>query len=135
MQQTKSKRGPEVKDGDGVTDKGSANINANLLPNQPPYFTALWVDSTIDWAEGQNGEAGWEYWCLRFVANAFNLVENPPVPGLSGWVTAWDAANALERYDQGENGWLNAPQEVPSYSLVNRFTTADMLVSISVMET
>src|SRR5579862_1938892 len=47
------------------------------------------LQGAVDWAWLHLGDAAYDGWCGRFVANAFGSA-------LFGWPTAWDAARALK---------------------------------------
>ncbi|MCX5991303.1 MAG: hypothetical protein NTZ04_03090 [Chloroflexi bacterium] len=76
----------------------------------PAYFSTLWVRETIKWTENYYTWDNWTHLCLQFAANAFMLEPNPPVEGKSGWHSAYLAAEDLPRFDQGPQGWLDAPK-------------------------
>lgn len=74
-------------------------------PSQPANLSP-WAKVAINWARAREGSERWRELCLQFVANAFMLEE---VDGKSGWGSAVEAAGDLWRFDQGHDGWLNAP--------------------------
>jgi len=91
----------------GVTGWSAENwleISPTSLPQAPDDFSQ-WGEQAIEWGEKRKDWNDWNGLCMRFVVDAFAQKDGLPA-GLNadGW------AKKLYRFNQGPEGWLQAPK-------------------------